>query len=392
MSDIIRFSPSASLFGFGALVELPGLLKSRGFRRIFVITDPQVGASNILRRVLDLLKGPFDVELFNGAPSEPHSAEVDQQRGHFESGFDALLAVGGGSAMDFAKALSIIVTHGGLLEDYVGEGTVPGPVIPIVCIPTTSGTGSQSTQTTVFTTAGVKLGCSSEYIRPVASIVDPELTMELPPMVTRNSGYDALMHAIESLIARPSAQVPERPILYQGSNPFSRSLALEAFRSIWDSFREAVAHGDNREARIGMSMGSHLAGIAFSHSGLGLVHALASSLGGMIEAPHGVCLAACTTMGLTYNLRACEKELATLASVMAKKDEIDSHQISALGFLKKVEALIRDLDLPSRPSELGIKKGDARQLLEKTLIQTRRIKTNPRPLDDELLPCVESGI
>ena len=392
MSDIIRFSPSASLFGFGALVELPGLLKSRGFRRIFVITDPQVGASNILRRVLDLLKGSFDVELFNGAPSEPHSAEVDQQRGHFESGFDALLAVGGGSAMDFAKALSIIVTHGGLLEDYVGEGTVPGPVIPIVCIPTTSGTGSQSTQTTVFTTAGVKLGCSSEYIRPVASIVDPELTMELPPMVTRNSGYDALMHAIESFIARPSAQVPERPILYQGSNPFSRSLALEAFRFIWDSFREAVAHGDNREARIGMSIGSHLAGIAFSHSGLGLVHALASSLGGMIEAPHGVCLAACTTTGLTYNRRVCEKELATLASVMAKKDEIDSHQISAEGFLKKVEALIRDLNLPSRPSELGIKKGDAQQLLEKTLIQTRRIKTNPRLLDDELLPCVESGI
>ncbi|MGZ3559601.1 MAG: hypothetical protein ACXU97_10850 [Thermodesulfobacteriota bacterium] len=97
-------------------------------------------------------------------------------------------------------------------------------------------------------------------------------------------------------------------------------------------------------------------------------------------------------MGLTYNLWVCEKDLATLASVMAKKDEIDSHQISAEGFLKKVEALIRDLNLPSRPSELGIKKGDARQLLEKTLIQTRRIKTNPRLLDDELLPCVESGI
>ena len=392
VSDIIKFSPSPSLFGFGALVELPGLLKSRGFKRILVVTDPQVGASNILRRIVDLLKGSFDVELFNGVPSEPHSVDVDRQRERFESGFDALLAVGGGSAMDFAKALSIIMTHGGLLEDYVGEGTVPGPVIPIVCIPTTSGTGSQSTQTTVFTTGGVKLGCSSEYIRPVASIVDPELTMELPPIVTRNSGYDALMHAVESFIARPSTQVPERPILYQGSNPFSRSLALEAFRSIWASYREAVAHGDHREARIGMSIGSHLAGIAFSHSGLGLVHALASSLGGMIDAPHGVCLAACTTMGLTYNLRVCEKDLATLASMMAKKAEMDSHQISAEGFLRKVEELIRDLNLPSRPSELGIKKGDARQLLDKTLIQIRRIKTNPRPLDDELLACIESGI
>ncbi len=392
MSDIVKFSPCPSLFGFGALVELPGLLKSRGFKHIFVITDPQVGASNIVGRVLDLLKGSFHVEVFNGAPSEPRSVDVDQQRERFESKFDALLAVGGGSAMDFAKALSIIMTHGGLLEDYVGEGTVRGPVIPIVCIPTTSGTGSQSTQTTVFTTGGVKLGCSSEYIRPVASIVDPELTMELPSIVTRNSGYDALMHAVESFIALPCDQVPERPILYQGSNPFSRSLALEAFRSIWASLREAVAHGDNREARIGMSIGSHLAGIAFSHSGLGLVHALASSLGGMINAPHGVCLAAATTMGLTYNVRACEEGLGKLASIMARKDEMDSRQVSGKGFLKKVEELIRDLNLPSRPSELGIKKGDARQLLDKTLIQTRRIKTNPRPLDDELLACIENGI
>ncbi len=294
--------------------------------------------------------------------------------------------------MDFAKALSIIMTHGGLLEDYVGEGTVPGPVTPIVCIPTTSGTGSQNTQTTVFTTGGVKLGCSSEYIRPVASIVDPELTMDLPPVVTRNSGYDALMHAIESFIARPSVEVPERPILYQGSNPFSRSLALEAFRSIWASFREAVVHGDNREARAGMSIGSHLAGIAFSHSGLGLLHALASSLGGMIDAPHGVCLAACTAIGLTYNLRACERDLARLASIVERKDKADSHRISAEGFLRKVEELIRDLNLPSRPSELGIKKEDARHLLDKTLIQTRRIKTNPRPLDDELLSGIENGI
>jgi alcohol dehydrogenase class IV len=294
--------------------------------------------------------------------------------------------------MDFAKALSIVMAHGGLLDDYVGEGTVPGPVTPIVCVPTTSGTGSQSTQTTVFTTGGVKLGCSSEYIRPAASIVDPELTMGLPPVVTRNSGYDAMMHAIESFLARPHDQVPERTILYQGSNPFSRALALEAFRSIWTSYRQAVSQGDNREARTEMSIGSHLAGMAFSHSGLGLVHSLASSLGGMIDAPHGVCLAACTNIGLTYNFRMCEKDLAVLGSISEETDGLNSHQVSAEGFLTKIQALIRDLDLPSRPSQLGFKKGDAREILEKTLIQTRRNKTNPRPLDDELLSYIEKGI
>ncbi len=392
MSEMITFSPSLSLFGFGALVKLPEVLKSRGFKRILIITDPQIGASAILERILDLLKGPFDVERFDQAPSEPHSTDVDRQRERFGSDFDVLLGVGGGSAMDFAKALSIIITHGGLLGDYVGEGTVPGPVIPIVCIPTTSGTGSQNTQTTVFTVGGVKLGCSSEYIRPVASIVDPELTMGLPPMVTRNSGYDALMHATESFIARSHVQVPERPILYQGSNPFSRGLALEAFRSIWASYWQAVKHGDHREARMGMSIGSHLAGIAFSHSGLGLVHALGSSLGGMVDAPHGVCLAACTNIGLSYNFKTCEKDLAILATIMEEKEGRRTHPVSAERFLIHIQNLISDLNFPSRPSELGIKKQDARTLLKNTLIQTRRTKTNPRPLDDELLSYIEKGI
>ena len=392
MAEIIKFSPAPSLFGFGVLAKLPEELKARRFKTILIITDPQIAASRILQRVLDLLKGSFDLEVFEGAPSEPHSADVDRESKRFGSNFDALLGLGGGSAMDFAKALSIIMTHGGSLGDYEGEGTVPGPVMPIVCVPTTSGTGSQSTQTTVFTVKGIKSGCSSEYIRPFFSIVDPELTMGLPPLLTRNSGYDALMHAIESFIARPFGQVEERPILYQGSNPFSRALALEAFRSVWASYRKAVTEGNNREARMGMSIGSHLAGIAFSHSGLGLVHALASSLGGMIDAPHGVCLAACTNMGLSYNLKACEKDLAFLAAVMDEIEGTEPTRVSAERFLAKIQALISDLEFSSRPSDLGIKKEDARTLLNKTLIQKRRIKTNPRPLEEDLLSRIENGI
>ena len=232
------------------------------------------------------------------------------------------------------------------------------------------------------------MGCSSEFIRPVFSVVDPELTIGLPSVVTRNAGYDALMHAVESFIACPHERVPDRPILYQGSNPFSRGLALEAFRFIWRSYHRSVLDGQDREARNGMSMGSHLAGLAFSHSGLGLVHALASSLGGMIDAPHGVCLAACTKIGLRYNFEACNKDLAVLTAVM----EGGKDRSSAEHFLANMEALIRDLGLPSRPSDLGIKKEDAQMILQKTLIQTRRIQTNPRPLDDDLLSFIEAGI
>jgi alcohol dehydrogenase class IV len=140
-----------------------------------------------------------------------------------------------------------------------------------------------------------------------------------------------------------------------------------------------------------MSLGSHLAGIAFSHSGLGLIHALASSLGGMVNHPHGVCLAACTNIGLKYNLKACEKDLASLAGVMAEVEGSPSHG-SAGDFSLRLQNLIAELDLPSRPSDLGIKKQDAKSVLEKTLVQTRRIVTNPRPLDEDLLRYIEEGI
>jgi len=392
MSEIIAFAPAPSIFGFGALRRLPEELKRRAFQRILVVTDPQIAAGDILRRIQDLLQNPFELDVFDQAPTEPHSSDVDREKERLGSNFDCLLAVGGGSAIDFAKALAVVISHGGSLADYEGEGLVPGPVLPIVCVPTTSGTGSQSTQTTVFTHQGIKSGCSSEYIRPALSIVDPELTLGLPAEVTRNSGYDAFMHAIEGFLARPYGQVAERPILYQGSNPFSRPLALEAFRSIWAYYRRAVSHGHDREARWGMSLGSHLAGLAFSHSGLGLVHALASSLGGMVDAPHGVCLAACTAIGLSYNFKACEKDLAFLGSVTEEIDRGSLARASAELFLAKTQKLIKDLGFPLTPSNLGIKKEGARTLFDKTLSQKRRIKTNPRPLDDELLSFIEKGI
>jgi alcohol dehydrogenase class IV len=392
MAEIITFSPAPSVLGFGALNKLPEILGSRGVKHLLIITDSHIADSGILERVLDMLKDSIACKLFTGVPAEFSSSDIDAQKEHFGSDFDALLGLGGGSSMDFAKAMAIIMTHGGTLGDYLGEGSVPDAVIPVICVPTTSGTGSQNTQTTVFTIAGVKRGVSSEYIRPAASIVDPELTMGLPSEVTRNSGYDALMHACESYFTRPNSQVPERPILYQGSNPFSRSLSLEAFVYIWRSYQRAVSEGGDRGARLDMSTGSHLAGLAFSHSGLGLVHALASAVGGMVDAPHGVCLAACTNIGLSYNFKVCEKDFATLADVMCRIDGTTASSAGGEIFLEKIQDLIKTLDFPSRPSELGLGKEDAEKLLENTLVQTRRTKTNPRTLDDELLSHIRDGI
>ena len=143
---------------------------------------------------------------------------------------------------------------------------------------------------------------------------------------------------------------------------------------------------------MGMSIGSHLAGLAFSHSGLGLIHALASALGGMVDAAHGVCLAACTNIGLQYNFEACREDFAFFANIMEGKDGTGSTQVSAETFRINLQHLIRDLDFPSRPSDLGLNREDARRLFDDTLVQTRRTKTNPRPLDNQLLRLIEEGI
>lgn len=389
MSKVLAFSPAPSYIGYGALALLPELLERRGWRQVFLVTDSVLAANGLLDRVLGLLTGVVEVEVFEDVPAEPRAEDVESIEPRECP--DVLLGLGGGSAMDFAKGLSVQLTHGGFMADYVGEGRVPGPVLPVVCVPTTAGTGSQATQTAVFTVDGVKRGVSAEEIRPALSVVDPELTISLPRAVTRNSGYDALMHAVESFLARPFEDVPERPIHYQGSNPFSRSLSLEAFRTIWGAYERAVSHGSDREARAAMAMGSHLAGIAFSHSGLGLVHALASSLGGMIDAPHGICLAACTDIGMRYNAAACREGLEILGRV-AEGGPSGFTEDAPPKFLTTLQQLLQRLNFPTRPSQLGITRADAEALLSKTLLQTRRLPTNPRAIGEELLVAIQEGI
>ena len=150
MSETITFSPAPSFLGFGALNKLPDILGSRGVKQLLIITDSHIADCGILERVLDLLKGTVTCELFTDVPAEFSTSDIDAQKEHFGSNFDALLGLGGGSSMDFAKAMALIMTHGGTLGDYLGEGSVPDAVIPVICVPTTSGTGSQNTQTTVF--------------------------------------------------------------------------------------------------------------------------------------------------------------------------------------------------------------------------------------------------
>lgn len=364
-------------FGDGVAGDLGAVLDRYDVEDPLVVTDRGVEDAGILARVLDGID----------APAAVHYAATEPSTGDFEdlptADADGVVAVGGGSPIDTAKLAAALLAHGGHPADYLGVDAVPGPVAPLFAVPTTSGTGSQATQTAVVTHDGVKRGVSDERLRPDVALVDPSLTFGLPREVTARSGFDAFVHALESLLARDYRWVDPRPITYQGANPISRSLAWRALRLVHGSLERAVFDGDDREARRALSLGSHLAGAAFSASGLGAVHALASTLGGMTGRPHGECLAAAVRAGLTYNLPVRrEAYRAVVRALDADGDPGGGPAPEAL--VAECERLRDSIGLPGSFGALGVTASDVDRVVENTLVQERRLATNPRTVTEDL--------
>ena len=358
-------------FGDGVAERLPTVVDEVGIETPLVVTDPGVDAAGVLDAALAAYDGRYERV---DAPTEPSTDDLTP--GVLPEGVDGVIGVGGGSVLDTAKLAALLLAHGGSPADYLGTGAVPGPVAPLVAVPTTSGTGSQSTQTAVVHHEGVKRGVSDESLRPARAVVDPTLTFGLPREVTARSGFDAFVHSLESLTARDHRWVPERAITYQGANPVTRPLSRQALSLVHGSVERATMDGDDRAARRALSLGSHLAGVAFSNAGLGIVHALASAVGGMTDAPHGDCLAACAAPGLRYNLPVRRDQYAGVAADLG----VGSTAEDLIGEVLRV----RDaLALPDAIAALGLERSDADAIVENTLVQERRLVTTPRFPDED---------
>lgn len=381
----VRFRSPDVRFGDGVSRELPDVLDRLGVDAPLVVTDEGIEAAGIVDAVLDGLDRPTERYLAATEPSTGDFADLDA------AAVDGVVAVGGGSCLDAAKVAALLLGHGGHPADYLGVGKVPGPVAPLVAIPTTSGTGSQSTQTAVVAHEGVKRGISDELLRPDVALVDPALTFDLPREVTVHSGFDALIHAFESLTARDHRWVDTRPINYQGANPVSRPLSRQALRQAHEGYERAVHDGDDRDARRRLSLGSHLAGLAFSNAGLGAVHALASTAGGMTGATHGACLAASLDAGLRYNLPVRREAYADVATTLGLVESGTTEECVAALF-DEFDRLRESVGLPRSLADLGLGPDDVDEVVEKTVAQERRIATNPRAVTDDLRPFVEASL
>jgi alcohol dehydrogenase len=376
--------PTRLIFGAGAIAGLADLVKAEGGSKVFLVVDPGLKKAGLLKKVTDpLKKAKIAFEVYDQIDPEPGLKLADTGcKLAAKSGCDCVIGVGGGSAMDVAKAISILLTNGGKAEDYLGLGKIKKPGVPKIMIPTTAGTGAEVTFTAVFINEKTKSkgGMNGDPLYPNAALLDPELTVSLPPHITATTGIDAFTHAIEGYLSTQS-------------HPISDMYALEAIEMISRNLPRAYANGDNIEARSAMLMGSLLAGKALATAGVGLVHAMAYPLGGMFGIPHGLANAVLLPYVVEYNLIGNPGKYAAVAEVMGyDTSDLPLREAAAL-VVEAIFNLNNDVGIPSSLADLGIPVEKIEEMADIALTVTRPVENNPRkPTREEVIQVYHNAM
>jgi alcohol dehydrogenase class IV len=375
------------IFGRDAVRRTGEVVRGLGAGRACLITDPALVAAGLHEPVLASLdQAGVEADLHDGGQAKPTVEAVAASAAALKGrGYEALVALGGGSNIDLAKAVAVLLRHGGAVEDYFGEHKVPGAVVPLVAVSTTAGTGSEVSGASVLADpARNRRGAIlSNHLRPRSAIYDPLLTASCPPQVTADAGIDALTHAVEAyLVADHRVEAgPERPGLYTGRSPLTDALAERAIALAGRTLRRAVYKGGDLEAREGMHLASLLAGMAFSNAGLTAVHALEYPVGVATGCTHGAGNGLLLPYVMAYNIAACPDRLATVARLLGEAVDGLSPREAAGRAVEAVKRLNADIGIPLSLRELGIKEPDLRSMAEAAAQIGRLLEANPRPLD-----------
>lgn len=370
------------IFGRHAVRELGSVLDRAGSKRVFVVADKTLAKVGIVDQVKEAAGRP--VEVFDGGEPEPSLGMVLKcidAATTFRP--DTIIGLGGGSNMDAAKLAAIVLGHGGSVLDYVGENKVPGPIMPLICVPTTAGTGSEVSSAAVFTNTEIQLKVSvlSYYLRPTAAIVDPLLTVSCPPKVTADSGIDALTHAIEGFTAVDNSTYPLPPgesSVYQGKNPFADMCAEKAITLVGRFLRRAVRDGNDLEARDGMALAATLGGLAFSNAGVALVHAMEYPVGAAVHCSHGAGNGLLLPYVMRYNMPTRQEEYGYIAELLGDDTTGEYEAGAAEAAIKAVEDLRKDIGIPHRLRDIGVKEEMLAPFAEKAFSFKRLMRVNPR--------------
>jgi alcohol dehydrogenase class IV len=386
MRDTWTFHSAGSLlFGRHAADKTGEVAARLGAKRVFVVTDTVLIGAGILEPIHgSLSEMGMAVGVFDGGKPEPAIGIVrDCVTAARAFKPDLILGLGGGSNMDTAKLTSLVLAHGKDATDYTGDCKVPGPVMPVVCVPTTAGTGSEVSAAAVFTDTDrhIKVSCLSNYLRPAVAVVDPLLTVSCPPKVTADSGIDVLTHAVEAFTAVDNATFTAgstEQTVYQGKNPMADATAEQSIRLVGQHLRRAVADGNDLEARDGMALAATLGGLAFSNAGVALVHAMEYPVGGVTHCSHGAGNGLLLPFVMRYNLPVRVKEFAAIARFLGADVAGMGDQQAAETAVATVEKLRSDIGIPARLRDLGAKQEHLAGFAEKTFAVKRLMRVNPR--------------
>lgn len=374
------------LFGRNGVRQLGDIAQRLGCRRVLIVSDPILDRAELVQQVREpLTQANITVEAFLGGEPEPSMKAAEHCLALArEFRPEALVGLGGGSNMDLAKMAAILLAHGGQPRDYAGDDKVPGSVAPLICIPTTAGTGSEVSLASVMTDTDnkIKVGILSPYLRPRVAIVDPLLTVSCPPRVTADSGIDALTHAIEAYTAVDNEVFPlpaGEHTVYQGKHPLGDVFAERAIRLVGQYLRRAVRDGNDLEAREGMSLAATLAGLAFSNVGVAAVHALEYPVGGAVHCSHGTGNGLLLPYVMRFNMSVRHKEFADIARWLGEDVAGLDDEAAAWAAIAAVEKLRHDIGIPQRLRDLGVHENQLRSFAEKAHGIRRVLRVNPRP-------------
>ncbi|MDL0430260.1 iron-containing alcohol dehydrogenase [Marinobacter sp. TBZ242] len=375
--------PRVMQIGAGASEQVPAVLESLGCSRPLIITDKmmvELGYAGIIQS--RLAEHNLSAEVFDDTVPEPTVASIRAGVERVRSGsYDCIIALGGGSPIDSAKAIGILGKFGGEMRDYKFPRIVNQAGLPIIAIPTTAGTGSEVTRFTIITdeTNDEKMLCVGIGFMPIAALVDFTLTLSLPSRITADTGIDALTHAIEAYVSRKAS-------------PYSDSQALSAMRLISPNLRRAYKNGADQEAREAMMLGSTLAGVAFSNASVALVHGMSRPIGAAFHVPHGLSNAMLLPAVTEFSIPAAEERYADCARAMGVAQQSDSTELANQKLLDELHALNDELQVPT-PETFGIDRSeffDLMPTMAEQALQSGSPGNNPKvPTAEEIVQLYE---
>jgi alcohol dehydrogenase class IV len=364
------YSTKSIIVKRGGSANLAKLIQDRNGTSVFIVTDPGILSAGLLDSTLSKFKSlGLDYQIFSEVQADPSISVIEKAvKAAKDYKSDYIVGFGGGSSMDVAKLVALLALGKERLADVYGVDMVKGPRLPLILIPTTAGTGSEVTKSSVVTVSeSEKKGVLSPYLLPDLALLDAELTLGLPPHVTAATGIDAMVHAIEAFTTKHL------------KNPISDCMAKEALRLLSGNLHQVVAHGDDIVARENMLLGACLAGMAFANAPVAGVHALAYPIGARFHVPHGLSNSLVLGPVMRFNVEVAHEMYAELGQII-KPGLHGSTKEQAYELADYMGGLAGELGLPQRMTEVDIDANDIVQLASDAMLQKRLLMNSPREI------------